>query len=145
MGKVTDSNLSFDGSVSTADQFSTPHDFTLVSLPTAAAFLFDVDLGTGPFAITLQVNADPVGDTVFGWEDVASPGLQILNMVDSTYLIQTDTGIESSKLRGGVFTGSSTTGTFLLQFEPIAASHRLRFQITAATDASINNIILTVP
>lgn len=139
---VVNSNLSFDGSISTADQFSTARDFSNVSLPTAAAWLLDVDLGNGPFSTTLQVNADPTSQTVLGWEDVALTTLRILDMTASLLLDQTDAAIESSKLRGGIVKGASLLATLFFQFEPAAASYRLRFQIAAATKANINNIII---
>lgn len=137
---VIDPSLTFDGGVSTADQFSTPRDFSGATVP-FAAFLWDLDLSNGPIAVTLQINADNTGVTTFGWEDVATPSIRVLDTVSSALLDQTDSAIQSSKIRSGIFKGASTTGTFLLQFKPTSASYRLRFQISAASLGTVNSII----
>lgn len=136
-------NLSFDGSVSTADQFSNGIDLINSSFE-QAAWILRVSLAQGPLAVTLQVNMDPVGATLSGWQDVASTSIRVLDMTNSVFLDQTDADIESSKLRGGIVKGGSENVDLLLQYTAAPAQYRLRFQISSATFANIE-WVLTVP
>ena len=146
MGTLINQNLTFDGGVSTADQYSIA--FTNLGTRASVGFIFDVDMdstSTGPFGITLQLNPDPAqGDTLLDWNDWATTTTQILDSQTSTFLTQTDGSIEGGETRTGIITDIGYS-IYLLEFAPLAgASYRLRFQIAAGTVATLN-YLLTLP
>ena len=141
MSAVLDQNLQFDGGVSTADQFSQSRNAANFAT-TEFAFLLRVNLVADLLAITLQMNADPDSGTFSGWQDVATTSIKVLDLTNSSYLVQTDAAIESSKVRAGIMSGTSTESDLLLQFTAAPASYRLRFQITASTQATVEHILV---
>jgi len=142
MGSLLNSDLTFDGGVSTADQQSGT--FSTFGVNDRVAFMFDVDLTQGPLAVTLQINGDPTGNLLFGWQDYATTDERVLDLLTSDFLDQTEVTIEGGEIRAGVIKGGSNLSYYLLEFSPLPASYRLNFQITSATQATINNI-LTIP
>ena len=142
MGTRLDTDLTFDGTVSTADQFSST--FSGLGGRPTVAFMFDVDMVAGPMAITLQGNPDLAGETVLSWNDIATSALKILDTTNSVYLPQINGSIQSGDIRGGVINLASGSGVYYFEFSPVEMSYRLRFQITGTTDATVNNIF-TLP
>ena len=133
--------LAFNGSMSVQAQFSPSADFNTLARVQQAGFLFDFACTvSGPFGITLQVNADPSGVILYGFRDVTDATIQVLDTTACSYLTQTNGSIGSGKRRGGVI---NATGNFflLLQFVPLRATYRLIFEPVAPVIGTINNII----
>jgi hypothetical protein len=134
-------NFTFNGGVSTADQFTNFVDFTFRTDP-RGVFMFDVNLTAGVLAVTLQINTDVPPATTLNWRDVVLSGETVLNMGTSAVLGQTNAGIDSGKTRNGIVVATGTS-QYYLRYTPIRARYRLRFQITSSTTAVINYIQAT--
>lgn len=137
--------LTFNGPGTVADQFSQPINLTGTIGVREVAFFFTMNVtGAGVWAVTLQFNPDPAGiaSPTFGWQDEARSSITVLNTLTGTNLAQTNAGISSGAIRGGIV---SATGDYnlLLKFQPLPYSYRLRFQLTNTFNATIPKISFT--
>lgn len=140
---INNETLYFDGVSSVADQFSNPVTLTTTTSTRDVAFFLFVDCTVGgAFGITLQFNPDPDQESEFGWQDMASTSLTILDTVTCANLAQTNGSISSGTIRGGIITG---TGVYnlLFKFQPAPYKYRLRFQLNNTFEATIPKISFT--
>lgn len=136
-------SLTFDGTVSTATQYSNAVNLTQTR-GNSHAWFFTVNVtAAGVMGITLQFNPDPFNLSNFGWQDVtSSTDIKIFDIATQAFLAQTDAGISGGLIRGGII---DATGDFdlLLKFAPLPYSYRLKFQLDATLEATIPRISFT--
>lgn len=141
MPNFSDNNIiTFNGPATVADQFSAPVNLTSTIGDREVAFFFTMNVtNAGVWAVTLQFNPDPLGVTLFGWQDEARSTITVLNTLTSASLAQTNGSISSGATRGGII---AVTGDYnlMLKFSPAPYSYRLRFQLTSTFTATIPKI-----
>jgi hypothetical protein len=144
MPNLINNSMLFNGTVDTADQFSTPVNLTnSTAWGRELAFYFQLETtATGDMGCTLQFNPNSIGSTDYSWQDVASTDITILNTLTSSNLPQTDVDIEGGEIRGGIVTAIGNYN-LLLRFYPLPFQYRLRFQIDANVIAEIPKIMFT--
>lgn len=139
MATLVDSNISLDGSVSTADKYTNVVDLgTRITEKAAFAFKATVESGSSAASIVLQANADPTVSTTtyVGWFDLRDTDIKIRDSSDGTTLAQID-----SNFTGTVNGVLEDSGTYYLEWDIFPARFRLKFKPLAGTDITINYVV----
>lgn len=130
----------FNGGVSTADQFSGSVNITN-TFNNNIVFLADFNVTSGIFAITVQTNIDPEGYVLSGWVDYATDDIRIFDTVSSALMPQTNAGIGGGETRTGIL---SAAGVYIIRvYNPFPGKYRLKIQLTSTSVGTLNHIIVT--
>lgn len=135
---INTSGLTFNGSISTATQYSASTS-TLTPGQPSAFYLPVAVSGPGHLGITLQFNPDPFSESDFGWQDYATTDTTILDTLTMTTLPQQAAEIASNVRRGGILEVAGTYNLFV-PFTPFRYAYRLKFELDATFQATVSKI-----
>lgn len=138
MTKSLASNIVLDGSTSVADEFTTIYDLTRSIISgTGAAILVKATVTTDVTAITLQMNADvDLSVAQAGWFDMRHIDIRMRQNSGGLSLAQTNS-LYTNPVTGII----TATGVYLIEFLPVAARYRLKFELVTATDIVIDDVV----